>query len=96
MTDLRSGAKGVAAGEKSKNQLSRDFRRRPIFDFCSSIGHKQKRLPNVVMSASVPYCRTLDTRIETRKGRPDGRDIYRFDFNYENGAPHRVKLRTPM
>jgi hypothetical protein len=70
MTDLRSGAKGVAAGEKSKNQLSRDFRRRPIFDFCSSIGHKQKRLPNVVMSASVPYCRTLDTRIETRKGRP--------------------------
>jgi hypothetical protein len=29
--------KSVAAVEKSKNQLSRDFRCRPIFDFCSTI-----------------------------------------------------------
>ena len=33
--------KSVAAVEKSKNQLSRDFRCRSIFDFCNSIRHKQ-------------------------------------------------------
>src|ERR1019366_3201779 len=33
--------KNVAAVEKSKNQISRDFRCRPIFDFCNSIGAKQ-------------------------------------------------------
>ena len=39
--------KNVAAVEKSKNQISRDFRCRPIFDFCNSIGTKQtsQRLP---------------------------------------------------
>jgi hypothetical protein len=29
--------KSVAAVKLSENQLSRDFQRRPIFDFCNSI-----------------------------------------------------------
>jgi hypothetical protein len=33
--------KSDAAAEKSKNQLSRDFPGRSIFDFCNTIGAKQ-------------------------------------------------------
>ncbi len=46
--------KGVAAVEKSKNQLSRDFRCRPIFDFCNSIGSKADITGSAVTSAFDP------------------------------------------
>jgi hypothetical protein len=34
--------KGDAAAEKSKDQLSRDFPGRSIFDFCNNICHYRK------------------------------------------------------
>jgi hypothetical protein len=34
--------KSDAAAEKSKDQLSRDFPGRSIFDFCNNIGQKAK------------------------------------------------------
>ena len=37
-TDLRSAATEAWAARMSKNQLSRDFPGRSIFDFCNNIG----------------------------------------------------------
>src|SRR5260370_25957368 len=41
----------VAAARKSKNQFSRNFRRRSIFDFCNTIGTKRTYRVRSVMSA---------------------------------------------
>jgi hypothetical protein len=44
--DLRSALKSDVAAEKSKDQLSRDFLGRSIFDFCNNIGtNRTFRLP---------------------------------------------------
>jgi esterase/lipase len=40
-TDHRIGATGLCCGGAVKNQLSRNFSSRSIFDFCNSIGAKQ-------------------------------------------------------
>jgi hypothetical protein len=44
--------KSDAAAEKSKNQLSRDFQGRSIFDFCNNIGTKRTCRVGLSMSAS--------------------------------------------
>jgi hypothetical protein len=42
--------KSDAAAEKSKNQLSRDFQGRSIFDFCNNIGTKRTCRVGLTMS----------------------------------------------
>jgi hypothetical protein len=42
--------KGDAAAEKSKDQLSRDFPGRSIFDFCNNIGTKRTCRASLTMS----------------------------------------------
>jgi hypothetical protein len=46
--------KSDVAAEKSKDQLSRDFPGRPIFDFCNNIGAKRPigKLPLCTNNAS--------------------------------------------
>src|ERR1043166_3684238 len=44
--------RSIAVVEPAKNQLLRDFRRRSIFDFCNTIGPKQKWGPSPLTSAS--------------------------------------------
>src|SRR5258707_2050810 len=46
-----SGLASIAAVETSKHQLSRDFQRRSIFDFCNSIGTKRTCRLRCAMSA---------------------------------------------
>jgi hypothetical protein len=42
--------KSVTAAEESKDQLSRDFSGRSIFDFCNNIGTKRTCRANLTMS----------------------------------------------
>jgi hypothetical protein len=56
----------VAAAGKSKNQLSRNFRRRAIFDFCNTIGG---RADVILLGASIsdPKRTSPSVRIQTHR-----------------------------
>jgi hypothetical protein len=48
ITDLAVALKSDGAAEKSKNQLSRDFQGRSIFDFCNNICQNQTSFDHLV------------------------------------------------
>src|SRR5258708_5796422 len=54
-----STLQSVAAVGTSKNQLSRDFRCRPIFDFCNSICHERTHAPQ---QTTIDWRRVLSHR----------------------------------
>jgi len=90
---LASALRSVAAVETSKNQLSRDFRRCSIFDFCNSIGAKRtlaktstspKRVARVSPVADQPSMRWCALEI--------GRDCRSAIRHVHLGLPSRVPL----
>jgi hypothetical protein len=73
-----------AAAEKSKDQLSRDFPGRSIFDFCNNICQKRTRpciplMDHPVETSSIPVSRGIYLSCEKkwRKSLSDSGDVFR-------------------